>query len=51
MKENKNVHIKVRITPTDKEKIQEYCASCEITVSEFIRNAISAYLGGKQNDK
>lgn len=50
MKENKSVQVKVRITPTEKDKLQEYCRANEITVSQFIRNAITEFFGGKQND-
>lgn len=41
MKENKQENIKVRITPKEKERIVEYCESHNITISEFIRMAVS----------
>lgn len=50
MKENKSVQVKVRITPTEKDKLQEYCRANDITVSQCIRNAITEFFGGKQND-
>lgn len=50
MKENKSVQIKVRITPTDNEKLQAYCEVNELTVSQCVRNALKELLnGGKQN--
>ena len=48
MKENKEEQIKVRITPTEKKKIMEYCEINNLTVSQFVRMAISEVLGGKQ---
>lgn len=51
MRENKSVQIKVRITPTEKEKLQEYCESRDLTISQCVRYAIKELLGGKQNGK
>lgn len=48
MKENKSVQIKVRITPTEKDKLLEYCAANDVTVSQFIRNAIKEFFGGNK---
>lgn len=41
MKENKQENIKVRITPKEKEKIIEYCDKHDMSISEFIRMAVS----------
>ena len=41
MKENKQENIKVRITPKEKERIVEYCELHNITISVFIRMAVS----------
>ena len=41
MKETKQENIKVRITPKEKERIVEYCEAHNITISEFIRIAVS----------
>lgn len=49
MKENKEEQIKVRITPTEKEKIMEYCEINNLTVSQFLRMAISEVLNRKGN--
>ena len=51
MKENKSEQIKVRITPTEKEKVQEYCEANAITISQFMRLAINELLGGNANEK
>lgn len=42
--EVKNIQIKVRISETDKEIIDEYCAANEMTLSNFLRAAIAEYL-------
>lgn len=39
-KETRNVQIKVRISATEKEKIDCYCKDNKITISEFLRKAI-----------
>lgn len=41
MKENKQENIKVRITPKEKEKIKEYCDKHDMSISEFVRMAVS----------
>lgn len=43
VKENKDTQIKVRITKSDKEIIEEYCINNDLTVSAFIRMAIKEY--------
>lgn len=44
MKENKQENIKVRITPKEKERIVEYCEAHNLSISEFIRIAVSRML-------
>lgn len=46
MKEIKDIQIKVRITPTEKEKIDGYCEDHNLTVSDFLRAAIIKQLKG-----
>lgn len=41
MKENRQENIKVRLTPREKERIVEYCEAHNISISEFIRMAVS----------
>ena len=41
MKENKQENSRVRITTKEKEKIVEYWEAHNITISEFIRMAVS----------
>lgn len=41
MKDNKQENIKVRITPKEKQNIVDYCKAHNITISEFIRMAVS----------
>ena len=40
LKENKNYQIKVRLTATEKEAVNNYCEKHGMTVSEFLRAAI-----------
>lgn len=47
MKENKDIQIKVRITASQKEKMDLYCAASGLNISQFIRLAITEFLGGK----
>lgn len=47
MKENKDCQVKVRITKSEKERIEKYCQDAELTISQFIRIAIKEYFGGK----
>ena len=46
MKENKEQQLKFRLTATMKEQIERYCQEQEITVSQFLRQAVIEYLGG-----
>lgn len=39
MIENKTWQMKCRLTPTEKEKILEYCEKHNMTISEFVRFA------------
>lgn len=39
--ENKTIQIKVRVSETDKEIIDEYCAVYGLTLSNFLREAIA----------
>lgn len=39
--ENKTIQIKVRVSETDKEIIDEYCAVYGLTLSNFLREAIT----------
>lgn len=41
MKENKDIQIKVRISATDKDKIDSYCEKHNLTISDFLRVAIN----------
>lgn len=40
MKENKDYQIKVRLTATEKDAVNNYCEKHGMTVSEFLRTAI-----------
>ena len=40
MNENKIHQIKVRVTTQEKERISNYCAANNLTVSQFLRMAI-----------
>ena len=51
MKENKDVQLKFRLTTSQKTQIENYCATHNITVSEFLRMTVNEFLGGKQNGK
>lgn len=51
MRENKDIQIKVRVTATEKERIDQYCAANDLTMSQFLRLAFEELLGGCQNDK
>lgn len=41
MNENKVHQIKVRVTSQDKERISNYCAANNLTISQFLRMAIA----------
>lgn len=47
MKENKEFQIKFRLTASLKEEIVNYCSAQDITLSQFMRQAVREYLGGK----
>lgn len=47
MKQTKSEQIKVRITPKEKEELQQYCEAYNVSISECLRAAIQEYLGGK----
>jgi predicted DNA binding CopG/RHH family protein len=52
MKENKDTQIKVRITTSQKERLDKYCEASGLNLSQFLRMAINEILnGGRQNDK
>lgn len=46
MLETKDIQIKVRVTPTEKEQILAYCEKHSINLSEFLRQAIYNQLSG-----
>lgn len=46
MIENKDIQLKFRVTPTEKEKIMEYCELHGLTVSAFLRLATAELLNG-----
>ena len=48
MKETKDCHVKVRITPTERKAIEEYCEKHDLKISDFIRMAFYRVLGGNQ---
>ena len=41
IKENKTVQIKVRLTESQKDELQKYCAANALNISEAIRLAIT----------
>lgn len=47
MKEIKDYQVKVRLTQTEKQAVQEFAAAHNITISELLRQALYRYLGGK----
>ena len=48
MKEKKECQLKFRLTKELNEKITAYCEQYDLSVSEFIRKAIEAYLRSKE---
>jgi antitoxin component of RelBE/YafQ-DinJ toxin-antitoxin module len=46
IKEIKDTFIKIRITPSQKQEIQDYCDKYGLTVSEFIRTACMSKIEG-----
>lgn len=45
MKENRNYQLKVRLTNSEKEKLVEYAAAHNITISDLVRSAIIRFMG------
>lgn len=45
MKENRNYQLKVRLTNSEKEKLVEYAAAHNITISDLVRAAIIRFMG------
>lgn len=45
MKENLECQIKVRITKSEREKIENYCQDNELTISQLLRLALQEYMG------
>lgn len=50
MKEKKTTQIKVRITESQKAQVESYCAASGLNISQFIRLAITEFLGGFRNE-
>lgn len=48
MKENKSVQIKFRLTESQKQKVEEYAAAHDLTISEVMRLALNELLGGEK---
>lgn len=44
MKENKNVRIEIRMTPIEKEKLKEFAAKHNTTISELVRQALTEFI-------
>ena len=52
MKENKEHQIKCRITASQKEQLENYCAAAGLSISAAMRLAITELLnGGNEHDK
>ncbi len=50
MKENKEFQIKCRVTASQKEQLQKYCETAELSISEALRLAINELInGGNKN--
>ena len=49
MKERKDFQLKFRLTKKLNERIAAYCEQYDLSVSEFIRRAIEAYLRNKED--
>ena len=49
MKERKECQLKFRLTKKLNERISAYCEKYDLSVSEFIRKAIEAYLRNKED--
>ena len=50
MRENKTVQVKVRLTATQKEELENYCAAHNLNISEALRLAITELLNGGKNN-
>ena len=50
MKENKDVSVRVRITSSQKQEIDDYCESNHLTVSKWIRSLIEKALKGDNHE-
>ena len=46
MKEIKDYQLKVRLTQTERQKLQEYAAAHNMKISEVVRQALYRVLGG-----
>jgi hypothetical protein len=44
-KENKKISLNIRLTEKEKQNLQEYCKSYNITVSKFVRSLIFNHKG------
>lgn len=49
VKERKECQLKFRLTKELNERIAAYCEQYDLSVSEFIRKAIEAYLRNKED--
>lgn len=43
-KENKNCYVRVRITKSERDQIEAYCAKHDLSISEFMRLAIEEFI-------
>ena len=46
MKEIKDYQIKVRLTQTERQTVQEFAAAHNLTISELVRQALYRMIGG-----
>ena len=51
MKEKREYQLKVRLTNSEKERVTEFAAAHNITISELVRQALNYIIGGNKNDK
>lgn len=51
MKENKSVQIKCRLTESQKDQLEKYCAAHDLTISEAMRLAITELVNGGVKDE
>lgn len=47
MKENKTYQLKVRLTETERERLQDYAAAHGMTISELVRMALDRVMSEK----